>query len=257
MAADDVAVDCLDLARLGGQVLLEEIGEAALADEADAGGVLLLRRGQAVLLGNRAHCRLFQFADREQGAGDLLAAHRMQEVALVLVRVQALEQFGAAVDVAAAHVMTGGDQVRAERQGIVEEGLELDFAVAEDVRVRGAPGLVFGEEVLEHVVPVFRREVGGVQLDADAVADGLGIGQVHLGGAVLGAVVLVPVLHEQAFHLVALLEEQEGGNRGIDAAGHADYDAGIGWITHGNLHWLVSKSGILTGRGPVRRRGSG
>ncbi|MNF88823.1 hypothetical protein D3C84_713260 [compost metagenome] len=107
------------------------------------------------------------------------------------------------------------------------------------------------------MVPVLRREVGGMQLDADAVADGLGIGQVHLGGAVLGAVVLVPVLHEQAFHLVALLEEQEGGNRGVDAAGHADYDAGIGWITHGNLHWLVSKSGILTGLGLVRRRGSG
>ena len=103
--------------------------------------------------------------------------------------------------------MTGGDQVGAEAQGIVEEGFELDLAVTQDVRVRCAPGLVFGQEVLEHVVPVFCGEVDGVQLDADAIANGLGVGQVVHGGAVLGAVVFVPVLHEQAFDLVTLLHQ--------------------------------------------------
>ncbi|MCY1214233.1 hypothetical protein D9M72_260410 [compost metagenome] len=257
MAADDFACGGLDVAGLGGQILLEEIGEAPLADEADAGGVLLASGGQAMLFGDGANFRLLQFAHREQGAGDLLAADGMEEVALVLVRVQALEQFGAAIDIAAAHIVAGGDQVSSQRQGVVEEGFELDLAIAEDVRVRRAAGLVLGKEVLEHVVPVLRREVGRVQLDADAVADGLGVGQVDLGGAVFGAVVLVPVLHEQAFHLIALFEEEEGGDRRIDAAGHADYDAGIGWITHGNLHWLLRKSGILSGWVAFRRRGSG
>jgi hypothetical protein len=95
VAADDFTFGGLDLARLGRQVLLEEVAEAALADEADAGGVFLLGGGQAVFLGNGAHFGLFQFADREQGLGDLFAADGVQEVALVLVRVQALEQFGA------------------------------------------------------------------------------------------------------------------------------------------------------------------
>jgi len=66
-----------------------------------------------VFLGDGAHFRLFQLAHREQGASNLFAAHGVQEVALVLVRVQALEQLGAAVDVAAAHVVAGGDQVGA------------------------------------------------------------------------------------------------------------------------------------------------
>jgi hypothetical protein len=144
--------------------------------------------------------------------------------------------------------------VGAEHQGVVEERLELDFAVAEDVRVRRATGLVFGQEVLEHVVPVFSREVSGVQLDADLVAHGLGVGQVVHGGAVFRSVVFLPVLHEQAFHLVTLLHQQEGGNGRIHAAGHADDDAlllGVrrGWITHRNSMGVLKKDAILTGCG--------
>ncbi|MNF68161.1 hypothetical protein D3C84_500110 [compost metagenome] len=150
--------------------------------------------------------------------------------------------------------MAGGDQVGAEHHGVVEERLELDFAVAEDVRVGRAPGLVFGEEMLEHVVPVFGGEIGRVQLDADTVAHGLGVGQVFAGGAVFGAVVFFPVLHEQAFHLVALLHQQEGGNRGVDAAGHADDHAfrfwvKSNWFTHRNSMCAWKKDEILAGHG--------
>lgn len=132
--------------------------------------------------------------------------------------------------------MAGGDQVRAEHQRVVEERLELDFAVAEDVRVRRTAGLVLGKEVLEHVIPVFRGEVRRVQLDADPVADGLGVGQVLAGGTVFGAVVLVPVLHEQAFDLIALLQQEQGGDGRVDAAGHADDHALAAWGGGGFRH---------------------
>ncbi len=227
MTADHLAVDRFDVSRLGRQVLLEEIAESPFANEADAGGILLLCRGQAMLLRNRADLGLLQLADGKQRLGQLLASDGMQEVALVLVGVEALEQFAAAIAVATPHVMASGDEVGTEHQGVIEERLELDFPVAEDVRVRRAPGLVFGEEVLEHVVPVLGSKVGGVQLDADAVTHGLGIGQVFLGGAVLRAVVLFPVLHEQAFDLIALFEQQESGNGRVDAAGHANDNAGV------------------------------
>ncbi|MNV57734.1 hypothetical protein D3C71_1500790 [compost metagenome] len=199
--------------------------------------------------------RFFQLADREQGLGDLFAADGVQEVALVLVRVQALEQFGAAIDVAATHVVTGGDQVGAEHHGVVEERLELDLAVAQDVRVRRASGLVFGEEMLEHVVPVLGGEVGGVQLDANLVAHGLGVRQVVHGGAVFRSIVFFPVLHEQAFHLITLLDQQEGGNGRVHAAGHADNDALLlcvrrGWITHRDSMSVLKKDAILAGSGP-------
>ena len=125
---------------------------------------------------------------------------------MILVRIEALEQFGAPVDVAAAHIVAGGNQVGAEHQGVIEKGFELDFAIAEDVRVRRASGFVLGQKVLEDVIPVLSGKVGGVQLDADAVAHGLGIGQVVHCRAVIRAVVFLPVLHEQTFHLIALLQ---------------------------------------------------
>ena len=135
-----------------------------------------------------------------------------------------LEQRGLAVRVAATGVVAGGDQVGAQHQRVLEEGLELDLPVAEDVGVGRAPRPVLLEEVLEHVVPVLGGEVGAVQLDAESVGHRLGIGQVFLRRAVLGAVVLFPVLHEQAFHGVALLLEEQRGDGGVDTAGHADDD---------------------------------
>ena len=59
--------------------------------------------------------------------------------------------------------------------------------------------------MLKHAVPVFGGKVGAVQVYADTVSDGLGICKVSLGRAVFGVVILIPVLHEQALNLVALL----------------------------------------------------
>ena len=179
----------------------------------------------------------------------------VQEVALILIRIEALEQFSMAVDVAAAHIVAGGNQVGAEHQGVIEKGFELDFAIAEDVRVRRASGFVLGQKVLEDVIPVLSGKVGGVQLDADAVAYRLSIGQVIHGRAVVRAVVFLPVLHEQAFHLITLLHEQNGGNGRIHAAGHTDDDALLlcvrrGWITHRISTGVFKKDAILAGPSP-------
>ena len=229
MLANHLAGRGFDVAGLGRQILLEEVAEAALANKTDAGGILLARGGKVVLFGNAAHLRLLQFADREQGAGNLFASDRMQEIALVLVVVQSAQQQGLSIAIGAAAVMTGGDQVGAQSQGVIEKGLELDLAVTEDIRIRRAPGLVFGQKVLEYVIPVLGGKVGGMQPDAQPVSDRLGVGQVVLGGAVFGAVILVPVLHEQAFDLIPLLQQQGRRNRGINTAGHADNHAGLSW----------------------------
>lgn len=61
-----------------------------------------------------------------------------------------------------------------------------------------------------------------MQFNAQLIADRLRIGKVGGGGAVFLAVVFLPVLHEQAFHLIPLLQQQVRGDRGVDAAGHAD-----------------------------------
>src|SRR5690606_8814837 len=63
-----------DLARLGRQVLAQELAEVALADETDAGRILLGMGGQPGLARQLPHLRLGQVADREQGRGQLLLA---------------------------------------------------------------------------------------------------------------------------------------------------------------------------------------
>ena len=116
--------------------------------------------------------------------------------------------------------------------GEFQERLELDLLVAQDVRVRGATRLVLFQEVFEDVVPVFGGEVDGVEFHPQLVADGLGISQILGGRAVLVRVVFFPVLHEQAFDLIALLLEQVGRDGRIHAAGHADDHLDLAVVCH-------------------------
>ena len=189
--------------------------------------------GRPIFGGDRAHLRLGQLRQRKQGRADLRLAQAVEEIALVLVGVKSAQQRGAAGGVAAlADVMAGGDVFGAARDGVVEEGLELDLGVAQHVRVGGASGLVFGEEIAEHAFLVFGGEVDRLDLDAEHVGHRQHVEKVLPRGALLGVVVVVPVLHEDAEHVVALLLQQVGGDGGIDAARHADDDLRAhAWLT--------------------------
>ena len=101
--------------------------------------------------------------------------------------------------------MTGGDLLRAQPHRVVEEGLELDLGVAQHVGVGRAAGLVFAQELGEDAVLVLGREVDMLDLDADHVGHGGGVHEVLVGRAVFAVVVVFPVLHEDADHVVALL----------------------------------------------------
>ena len=128
--------------------------------------------------------------------------------------------------------MAHGNVITAEGQGVIQKGFELDLFVAQDIRIRRPAVAILIEKVLKDIVPVLGREVGLVQWDADLVAHRLGIGQIAHGRAVLRAVVLLPVFHKQALHVVTLLLQKQGGYRRIDAAGHANNHFGArrrGW----------------------------
>ena len=49
------------------------------------------------------------------------------------------------------------------------EGFEFDFAVTQDVGIGRATGLIFLDEVFEHLVPVFRGKIDRFQFDAKFV----------------------------------------------------------------------------------------
>ena len=60
--------------------------------------------------------------------------------------------------------------------------------------------------MIKNIVPVLGREVRAVQMNAQLVGNGLRISQVLFSGAVFSAVVFLPVLHEQAFDTITLLQ---------------------------------------------------
>ncbi|MNT59228.1 hypothetical protein D3C72_1967210 [compost metagenome] len=74
-------------------VAVQKFTKRPLADEADAGGILLLGIGQLDFFGNAAHLGLVQLTHREQRFGQLCLVQAVQKVALVLGWVQPFEQF--------------------------------------------------------------------------------------------------------------------------------------------------------------------
>ena len=186
------------------QIAVEEFAERPLADEADAGRVLLGVVRQPRLECDAAHLAFLQLAHREQHAGELLLPQAMQEVTLVLAGIEPAQQPVASIGRVDARVMTRRDLRRAQAHGVVEERLELDLGIAQHVGIGSASRRVFAQELGEHPVFVFGREIDRLELDADHVRRRGGVDQVLARRAVLVGVVVLPVLHEKADHVVAL-----------------------------------------------------
>ena len=72
MLPDFLALQRENAPRLRGKVVLQKFAEVALADEADARGVLLFCRCKAVILGDAADFLLFEVLKREEDVGKLL-----------------------------------------------------------------------------------------------------------------------------------------------------------------------------------------
>ncbi len=75
-----------------GQVLPQELRERPLADEADAGAVLLVGDGEPGLARDLAHLALRQLAERHQHVDEVGGRDGVQEVALVLGGIDGLAQ---------------------------------------------------------------------------------------------------------------------------------------------------------------------
>lgn len=124
------------------------------------------------------------------------------------------------------NVRLPGNQ-RQDQALFFEEVAEFDFTVAHNIRVRSASALVFLKEIGEHFIVILLFKVHCVIWNPDLIAD---------PGYVLGIffcctmpefVCVIPVFHEDADDIVSLLLQQQRGNRGIDPAGHPDYNTGV------------------------------
>ena len=138
--------------------------------------------------------------------------------------------------------MAGGDVLRAELAGPIEEAAKFEVLVAHHAWIGRSASLVFGGEILNDPVLEFRRLVDEIIGDAQLMADRPGIGDgLRTAAFVLGArhAVLGPELEGNADDVVALLEQKRRGRGGIDSTAHSDNDACF-CLSHnmkGNLRW--------------------
>src|SRR5262245_13890042 len=218
---DHAAVLGLDRAGPSGQPLPHELAEGTLSDEADSGRVALLRDRQPTLSGNGADLALAQVPDGELAGCVLLRIQRVQEIALVLVAVDAAQEPAPGTD---AGIVACRVTLRSEPPSVVEADAKLHLAVAEDVGVRRAAGLELREKVREDAFAVLGREARLVQRDPEHVADPERVLEVGRRRAV-AVVVLGPVRHEEGFDAMAGVEEERRGDRGIHAARERNDDA--------------------------------
>ena len=102
----------------------------------------------------------------------------MQKVTLILVRIRAAQELHARFGAAHARIVARRDPVGSHRHGVVEEGAELDFGVAEDVGIGGASRAVFAKEVREYPLLILFGEIDGLDVDADHVRGGRRVDEV-------------------------------------------------------------------------------
>src|SRR5210317_1530459 len=157
--AHDFALGRAHRAGVGWQVGAQEFPERPFADETDSRAVFLVVDGQSAIPGYLPDFTLDEFAERKHRFGQRFSADCMQEIALILARVFALEKSAMAIDDARPRVVPRGEKIATEAFGVIAEHAELDLAIAEYVGVGCATFAVFVEEVLEHLVAILLGEI--------------------------------------------------------------------------------------------------
>ena len=166
--------------------------------------------------------RFGQVADWEKSLAQLVLCQLAKEIALVLVGVDTLEYPPLRLAVnhdlcpriiqqgSPAAVVPGCHHVGPQAAGGLEEGIELDLAVAQDIGIRSPAGRILIEHVIHHSLAVLLRQVHEIERDADLPGNEFGDEAVllPLTVPVEGGIGIVPVLHEHGEDIIALLLEQ-------------------------------------------------
>src|SRR5690606_34584979 len=198
--------------------LLEKFGKVDFTDKAQPLRIFLARRNQSDACSDRPYFGLAQFAEWKQGTRELFLRELTEEIALVLIAVFSREQLVHGLTVhnsgCLACIVTGSDKLCAEFQCGVKKDIELDLAVAQDIRIGCTSTLVFTEHVVDNAFLVWLAEIDSLKGDSQVLGYDHGVIAVVQPRAFLTDRnrVVVPVFHKNPDDVVALFLQQVGGN---------------------------------------------
>ena len=232
VAAEHLSVEIDDVTLRGGARLqpLDDVGIAPARHEADVLAVLLVGDREAELARQLARLRLGQVAERKTYILELLAGGGEQEIALVAILIARAMQRAAAGNGARGDIMSGRHHLGAEFARGVEQIVELDRLVAFDAGHRRLARDIAVGEAVDHRFLEAALIVEHVMRDADALGDHARVMDIAAGAAgalAMGGGAMIVKLQGHADDIIAFGLEQGGRDRGIDAAGHGDDDAGL------------------------------
>src|SRR5699024_4414649 len=200
--------------------------------------------------------------DREVAVLELIGGEHAEDVGLVLGQVLTAVELGPAVLIADhLGVVAGGDGVEAQGQRAVEEGGELDALIAAHARVRGPPGRVLGDEVIDDVFLEPFGEVPDVEGDVEHPGHAVGVAGVfdRAAAARSGAQGSGHARQGEvdADDLVAGVDGAGGGHGRIDPAGHGDeYSHDAPCIHRGVAETIPARRACSTTSGRAASRAS-
>ena len=207
----------------------EESPVVVVRDEADLLALGRLGGGQAEPAGLRAHLVLHERADGKAGGGQLLLGQRPEKVGLILPRVAAAPEQVASRRLVAgdARIVAGRHRHRVPRPRAGEQRAELDLAIARHAGHGRAARRVLARELLDdrrvELALAIENIVGNAELPRDVPRSG------HRLRRAAGAEALGPLLRGapgpdaqgHAHDVIALLDEERGGDGRVDASAHA------------------------------------
>src|SRR4051812_27562561 len=105
--------------------------------------------------------------------------------------------------------MARRDKIGSQLQCCIQEYIKLNFTIAKDVGIRGTASLIFGEHVVYYPFFIFLTEVNRLEGNAEMLCDDHRIIAVVKPWTFIADsdCVIMPVLHEHAYHLISLLLE--------------------------------------------------
>ncbi len=137
--SNDSSIGCFHRAFVAGEITRQKLAERPFADKTNTGAITFRMDRQASGIGQFAHLRFVQFAQREHCLRQGRRGHRVQEVALVLAGVYSAQQARAWAPIKTC-VMTRRQAAGAKPSRMRQADPKLDFAIAQNIGIGRAAG---------------------------------------------------------------------------------------------------------------------